>query len=874
MASIDRDRWLVLEPLLDRALELPESERESWLTELRRDAPDIAADLEALVAGEAAADARGFLSESLVAQLEGMALGAYTLERPIGHGGMGSVWLARRTDGRFEGEAAVKLLNLSLLSSSGQNRFKREGSVLARLAHPNIARLLDAGVTPGGQPYLVLEHVDGQPIDEFAEERSLPLVERVRLFLQVLGAVGHAHANLIVHRDIKPSNILVTADGTVKLLDFGIAKLLDDDREGRLTALTRESGNVLTPEYASPEQVRGDVITTATDVYSLGALLYILVSGRHPTAEGCGSPAEAVRALLEAEPARLGLGDLDTVLRKSLRKEPGERYQTVAELTDDLTRYLRHEPVRARRASIAYRVGKFIRRHRVPVAAVAVAVAALIAATAFSVKQMREARLQRDAALYASRSANAQAEFQSLLMSQVGDGPITMREILDRSRDALERQYAGEPRFMATLLAQLSDRYADLGDSRIRGELLARAESLAVASGDRSQLTRIRCYTADNLRTEGRYVEAERAIQRADSMFGPETDPRVEARCLQVLADLDNEAGPGGRSLAAIRRAIAIRDSLGETRDMEYVGMFSTLAYSLNKEGHPRDAIPIFTREMAIMDSTGRGETIGRAIVDHDLALTMLDLGETSAAERLLHESLARVARTDPTGQFPAQPLIHYGHAALFDGHLDSAAKYFGILASQSRKAHDDYWEGRALFGLAQAQLRLGRMTDARRSVRRFREVVKGLSIRSTDDQVTDARMLDAWLALALGDTTTARRLTREVLLSNGYFDGQRRRVFHSALILAAETALQAGDAAAALGFARDARELATVDSLSDTQSAFVGEARLVEARALMASGDSASARASFERAYVALKTGAGAEHPLTREARDATGSP
>jgi serine/threonine-protein kinase len=867
VASIDRERWPELEPLLDHALELSQPERESWLVELRTRSAELADELEAILQGEAEADERGFLAPAFGAELTGMELGAYTIERPLGQGGMGSVWLARRTDGRFEGVAAVKLLNLSLLGPGGRARFEREGSVLARLAHPNIGRLLDAGVTSAGQPYLVLEHIDGEPIDEFVAERSLSGEERLRLFLQVLAAVGHAHANLIVHRDLKPSNILVTADGTVKLLDFGIAKLLAGDRDRRLDALTVDGGRVLTPEHAAPEQVNGGAITTATDVYLLGVLLYLLLSGRHPTAEGCSSPADAVRALFEVDPARLKLGDLDTILQKALRKEPGARYQTVAALADDITRYLRHEPVSGRGASVGYRVGKFVRRHRASVAAAAVTVAALMAATIFSVHQMRVATRQRDAALYAGKRANAQIEFQSLLMSQMGDGPITMREILERSRGVLERQYGGDPRFLASLLAQLSERYAELGDTRIRGSLLAHAASLASASDDRDELTRIRCYTADNLRTEGRYPEAQRAIQRADSMIGSQTDPRVEADCLQVLADIDNEAGPGGRALPAIRRAIAIRDSLGTTRDMGYVDMYSTLANSLDNEGRPRDAVSIYARQAAILDSTGRGETITRAIVDHNTAVSLLKLGETASAERLLHEVLMRLLRSDSTAQLPAQPLIHYAHAALFEWHLDSAAKYFEMLAKQSRTEDNAYWEGRALFGLAQAQLRLGRTADARRSVQRFRRIERQRRITSVDDQITDARILDAWLALTDGDSAAANRLVVEVLGANGYFDGTRRSVFHSALVLGAESALALGDAKAALQYAQSAREIATRDSLSTRRSAFVGEARLLEGRARLVLGDTTAAWTDFRNALDALRYGAGAEHPRALEA-------
>ena len=362
----------------------------------------------------------GFLDRPLDVTLAGLEFGAYRLERPLGQGGMGTVWLARRADGRFEGTAAVKILNLALLSATGQERFRQEGSVLARLAHPGIARLLDAGLSGAGQPYLVLEYVEGVAIDEFADQNRLPLEGRIRLMLQVLAAVGHAHAHLIVHRDLKPSNILVTAEGAVKLLDFGIAKLLDDGT-GERTALTADGGRMLTPEFAAPEQVRGDRLTTAADVYSLGVLLYLLVSGRHPTAEGCSTPVDGMRALLEVEPSRLGLGDLDNILDKALRKSPVDRYPTVAALADDLERYLRHEPVSARPHSRLYRLKKFIRRNRTGVFAGSVTAAGLIAATVFSVAQMRyarqqrdDARAQRDNAVYHERRAAASSGFMEI----------------------------------------------------------------------------------------------------------------------------------------------------------------------------------------------------------------------------------------------------------------------------------------------------------------------------------------------------------------------------------------------------------------------------------------------------------------------------
>ena len=297
---------------------------------------------------------------------------------------MGSVWLAERCDGRFEGRAAVKLLNIAVMGRAGEERFRREGNILARLTHPNIARLIDAGVSPTGQPYLVLEHVDGQTIDRYCDEHALGVEARLRLFLDVLEAVAHAHANLIVHRDIKPANVLVSVDGQVKLLDFGIAKLLEDDeapsdgtRSADTAPLTRD-GWAATPQYAAPEQVAGGVVTTATDVYALGVLLYVLLTGTHPAGAAAHSPATLMHAIVEVEPRRLSdavgqpespealashaarcgttparlrrmlRGDLDTIVAKALKKNAAERYASVTALADDIRRFLRHEPISAR----------------------------------------------------------------------------------------------------------------------------------------------------------------------------------------------------------------------------------------------------------------------------------------------------------------------------------------------------------------------------------------------------------------------------------------------------------------------------------------------------------------------------------------------
>jgi len=384
--------------------------RAAWLSSLGEQDPALAAQLGALLDEHRLLAQEGFLENGRFALpnstgLAGQTLGPYTLISQIGQGGMGSVWLARRSDGRFERQAAVKFVSIALAGRATEERFKREGSILGRLTHPHIADLLDAGISSDGQPYLILEYVDGTTIDQYCDQHKLDLEARVRLFLDVLSAVAHAHANLIVHRDIKPSNVLVTTGGEVKLLDFGIAKLLEGEGQtGVATLLTHEGGSALTPQYAAPEQLTGQPVTTATDVYVLGVLLYLLLSGRHPAGSGAHSPAELVKAVLDLEPPRASdavtsddssliagrrgatadklrrelRGDLDTIVGKALKKSPQERYASVTAFANDLQRYLKHEPISARPDTLAYRTAKFVRRNRTVVVLTATAIALVI----------------------------------------------------------------------------------------------------------------------------------------------------------------------------------------------------------------------------------------------------------------------------------------------------------------------------------------------------------------------------------------------------------------------------------------------------------------------------------------------------------------
>ncbi len=369
MPKIDLSEWPHISQLLDELLDADEAEQARQLAQIGARLPRLAVHLARLLASRSAVESAQFLEGTALAALdqraiEGRTVGSFTLESLLGSGGMSTVWLARRSDGGTESRVAVKFLNLAWLGQDGEERFRREGTALARLSHVNIAQLIDAGADRG-QPYLVLEYVDGQPIDEWCDGLLLNVNDRVGLFREVLAAVEHAHERLILHRDLKPSNILVTLRGRVKLLDFGVAKLLDVPRTTTVGGVQAQpTARILTPDYAAPEQVRGGEVTTATDVYALGILLYQLLVGEHPTARG-DNPLERLQAVVEREPlpmsdaallgstqaaalrrstpARLAhelYGDLDNIVAKALRKDPGERYSTAAALADDIRRYL------------------------------------------------------------------------------------------------------------------------------------------------------------------------------------------------------------------------------------------------------------------------------------------------------------------------------------------------------------------------------------------------------------------------------------------------------------------------------------------------------------------------------------------------------
>ena len=516
MSPLTPDQWQEISPYLDEALEIPVEERDAWLTSLREKNAKLAATLRSLLDEQQLLKQELFLERSPVKVGEGLAgqkVGSYTLVSQIGQGGMGSVWLARRSDGRFERQAAVKFVNIALAGRATEERFKREGSILGRLTHPHIAELLDAGISGDGTPYLILEYVDGVAIDQYCDEHKLDVDARIKLFLDVLSAVAEAHTNLIVHRDIKPSNVLVRNDGQVKLLDFGIAKLLAEEGEtASATMLTMEGGSALTPRFAAPEQVTGGNVTTATDVYALGVLLYLLLTGGHPAGVRVQSPAELVKAIVEMEtprasstvsagiaaaeersvtPERLRRqlsGDLDTILGKALKKSPQERYASVSVFADDLRRYLNHEAISVRPDTFAYRTAKFLRRNRAMVSFTTIAIALVIGSlTAGLLIANRERKIAEQRFAQVRQLANKFIALDNDIRGLPGSTNIRMQMVSDS-------------------LQYLTSLGSDVhGDKDLALEIAYAYVRVAHAQGDP---------TSPNL---GQFAEAETSLQKAEN---------------------------------------------------------------------------------------------------------------------------------------------------------------------------------------------------------------------------------------------------------------------------------------------------------------------------------------------------------------------
>ena len=909
------DRWRALSPWLDEALELGSAERAQWLAARREADPALAAELEALLARHEELLAARFLDGGAGAGpapsgLAGSRLGAYTLRTPLGQGGMGTVWLAERSDGRYEGAAAVKLLNASLLGS-GEERFRREGSILARLRHPHVAGLVDAGVTPLGQPYLVLEHVDGEPIDRWCDARRATIEERVRLFLDVLAAVGHAHAHLVVHRDIKPSNVLVTAEGRVKLLDFGIAKLLAAAGDGTEADLTRDGDSALTPAWAAPEQLAGGAVTTATDVHALGQLLFLLLTGAHPIGVD-RAPTERLRALLDVDPprasamatndsalrresaveaaarrgttpARLGRalrGDLDNILARALARRPEERYASVEALAADLERHLRHEPVNARPGSLAERFAKLVRRNRLAAALGALAIASLLAGMAATSMQARRAREQarlaeaqriradeqRDFALRQLSRAEAVADLDSFLLSDVppSAGPLTPATLLARAERIVDRQSEDAAGDRVELLVAIGRQHQVLDAHGEARRVLHKAWELAREVPEPETRAKAACALASAIAHGGETERAERLVAEAERVLprGPQYALH-RIFCLMRASEVAQEADDAALGLRRAEEAERLLATAPASSLLD-LGVAMRLAESHRLLGNYDEASVAFERAYGRLERLGRGETERAGTLLNNWGLALHFAGRPLEAERLLRRAVALSGGEENEAVSPVL-LVNLARALRDLDRLPEAASLAARASERARRLGQEVALNQSLLQRASIHRMAG---DARAASRHLSTVERALRAALPPGHAAFASLASERSALALlqGDLATART-EAESAVTIAEASGQRAAYLPIALLRRSQAALAAGDHERASADAETALAVEAANVEAGSLSSYLGEYQLALARALAASGELEASRTAYAAAHRHLASTVGEGHRLTIEA-------
>jgi serine/threonine protein kinase/tetratricopeptide (TPR) repeat protein len=928
-------RWGEISALLDEALALPPDERARWLEALGGDSASLKDTLRELLD-------EGVETNELLATLPRLALapapdaaasepaagllvGPYRLISELGRGGMGSVWLAERADGQLKRRVALKLPRLAWGTATAE-RLARERDILASLAHPYVARLYDAGVDAQGRPYFAMEYVDGQPIDAWCTQRGVGVPARLRLLEQVCEAVAHAHARLVVHRDLKPGNILVTAEGEVRLLDFGIAKLMEGDRTAE-TALTALSGRALTLDYASPEQIAGAPLGTASDVYSLGVVAFELLAGARPYRLKRGSAAELEEAIasvdaprasdVAADPARKRAlrGDLDAILAKALRKRPEERYGSVAEFAEDLRRRRDGEPVLARPEGRLYRLGKFAVRHRLGVGAGAAVLVALVTASVVSLWQARLAQQQ------AQRAQAVQAFMTAIFRANTDAQPdpqkarqTTARELLDIGAQRIDRHLQADPEGRAEVLGLFGDMYYDLGlDVQSADFKRRRVEALRQALGPRDR--RVAEALIDfgrQLDQLGRDDEQRRVLEEARAILDALGDTRSEQRAqlLDALASANVHAGALPIELS--KQAVAIfrqyhpqaegfpqaLNRLGTAlwQSDELAAAEAAFVESLALlERNPKASVSMQTTALltlASVQSIQQKIAASEATYRRVLALTMQRNG--AAHVDTLHTQvrfawlLHRTARRDEAwrlldaavatlaqGQYTPHPTravkTHQAQALLADGRYDEAeapvdwivADYRGVAGGKSPLLVA------CLRLQAEQRLGQGRLDDAARSLAEAESLMNAaLSAEQRRVVANPIALAAARLALRRGQPDAAlQALTRVAPRAGG---GTLQPDALRAQIVRAEALLQQGRAAEARAAAQGALDTLAASGLRAYYPALEAEALLPLGQALAREGRAEAACAAFGSAVRLRAASLGERGAFMAEARAA----
>ena len=878
--------WAALSRLLDDALELDDAQRRDWMRRLAAQAPESAARVANALAARGRDGFNGFLAEPLaVAPPEtqgpsfvGRSVGPYCVDALIGSGGMGSVWRAHRADGRYEGNVAIKFVHAAWIGQAVAERFRTEGNLLGRLDHPHVARLLDAGILDQHQPYLVLEYVEGEPIDVHCERAGLGLDARSRLFLDVLAAVAHAHTHLVVHRDLKPANILVTRDGGVKLLDFGIAKLLDDGSAGPKSTTI----GMMTPLYAAPEQLLGEPVLTTTDVYALGLVYYRLLTGTHPLAGEARTNAELLHAVLTKDPppastnagipsirAHALAGDLDNILGKALKRNPLERYESAASFAEDIRRFLGNQPVLARPDTLRYRAGKFVRRHRGSVLSAAATALLLILTTAAALWQAQVARRERDAALTAERRADSVGEFLTVLVGNIGSAvaPQALRPQFEHARDLVEKQHYDDPLVKANLLRYLAGRYAEFGDAGTAVALLEEARS-NLPHGEEVSAAQLDCSIANFDDDLGRSDQADLHIRRAVvalTALGDSVRPQIRADCRVVESYIATARGENRRAITAARTALDEVEQAGIRVGLQHDTNVNALARAEAHAGFNAIAVGLLHQLRASDAAQGRDRTLGGWIHGFNVARDLLAGGRTVEAARLASE-LAEASGQFGGGSadFHGIDLLH-GEALLTLGRIDEAIP---LLASAA--VHDSGTDAslESRLALTEAHLRSGNLSAARGELdtdqARLTATVEHRSV-----EAADVLRVRALASLAAGDSQSAESLLAKAETLARDSDGAPSTAARRVAALRAEVALARGMPDEACRFAGTAADRARAEAAEPASSAWTGEALLLHARCNVAAGRIGAAHDDARLALAQLEPNLGRDHPWTRQARD-----
>ncbi|MEP7097349.1 MAG: protein kinase [Dokdonella sp.] len=765
--------------------------------------------------------------------IAGAMFGPYRALRPIGIGGMGEVWLAARADGEFEQQVAIK--RLLYPTPELVRRFRHERRMLAGLQHPHIAQLHDGGVGTDGAPYFVMEYVDGEPITVYCDANHCGLRARVALILQVCSAVQYAHRNLIVHRDLKPSNVLVDADGQVKLLDFGIAKLLestDGSDEATATLVQR-----MTPDYAAPEQILGEAVTTATDVYALGVLLFELLAGERPFKFG-RVRGELERAMAATTPSASAIaarsigtqrnwanrlrGDLDRIISKAMAKEPERRYASAETLSDDLRAYLSGRPVIARGDDAGYRLRKFVGRNRTGAVAVVAIALAMIAATAISLQQARVAQRQ-------AQRADAEKSFVLGILdannpddTQGKGETLTARQILDRAAERLDKDLATQPAVRALLKNEIGDIYWDYGQYSRALPLLEQAVQLAEATGlpggqrvafmiDLGKDQRILRHLADASSTFRKALDLARATDGADSEL--DINVRSEYSVTLAYAARFDEAEAQARQVMGV---VSQRHSKGTP---EYSAALDTLAFSLGAHLHQAEAVDLRQQQLAVNERLHPQLHSAVSITSNDLGLALFDEGRLPQAETSLRRALAM-------------------HAQL----LGKSHPHYGINETNLARVLDR--EGH--FDEAQVMLADGLE-------------IKRRALGEESDMLDSSYRALALNALNRGDAAVAEANARRALELDLRTYGTRQQNPVESQIVLGTVLLNRGAFVEAERLLQTAA--ATGDEIYGRPNDASGYARALQARSLARRGDVNSAMRMFETALAALRASVGEQH-------------